>query len=58
MALAPLVVWLVWPANELIVMQLVLTIILFWRHRSNIKNLISGAEGKISDEQGPSGDKQ
>jgi len=26
----------------------VLTVLLFWRHRSNIRNLISGEEGKIS----------
>jgi len=53
MALAPLIVWLVWPAPQLLVMQLVLSLILFWRHRSNIRNLLSGAEGKISKEAGP-----
>jgi glycerol-3-phosphate acyltransferase PlsY len=53
MALAPLVVWYIWPAPELILMQMVMSLILFWRHRSNIRNLLSGAEGKISDEQGP-----
>ncbi len=57
MALAPFIVWLVWPASELIVMQIALTLILFWRHRSNIQNLITGAEGKISHEQGPAEDK-
>ena len=58
MAMAPVIVWLVWPASELIVMQVVLTIILFWRHRSNIQSLISGAEGKISKQQGPAEDKE
>ncbi len=53
MALAPLVVWLVWPAPELLVMQFALSLILFWRHRSNIQNLLSGAEGKIKKEAGP-----
>lgn len=53
MALAPLVVWFIWPAPELILMQGVMSAILFWRHRSNIRNLLSGAEGKIRDEQGP-----
>ncbi|MCG7946431.1 MAG: glycerol-3-phosphate 1-O-acyltransferase PlsY [Candidatus Thiodiazotropha taylori] len=48
MALAPIIVWLIWPAPELIVMQIVISAILFWRHRSNITNLISGAEDKIS----------
>ncbi|MEW8625987.1 MAG: glycerol-3-phosphate 1-O-acyltransferase PlsY [Candidatus Thiodiazotropha sp.] len=49
MALAPIFVWLIWPAPELIVMQIIISAILFWRHRSNITNLISGAEGKISE---------
>ncbi len=53
MALAPLIVWLVWPAPELVIMQIVLTLILFWRHRSNIQKLLSGAEEKIKDEMGP-----
>ncbi|MCW8904782.1 glycerol-3-phosphate 1-O-acyltransferase PlsY [Sedimenticola sp.] len=53
MALAPLVVWYVWPAPELIGMQILMSLILFWRHRSNIRNLLTGEEGKIKDEQGP-----
>jgi len=50
MALAPIIVWLVWPAPELIAMQVVMTLILIWRHRSNIQNLLSGEEGKIAKE--------
>lgn len=53
MALAPVVVWLVWPAPELLAMQIVLSLLLIWRHRSNIRNLISGSEGKIKNETGP-----
>jgi len=53
MALAPLIVWYFWPAQELVIMQLVMSLMLFWRHRSNIRDLLSGAEGKISKEQGP-----
>lgn len=53
MALAPLVVWYIWPAPELIWMQILMSLILFWRHRSNIHNLLVGSEGKIKDEQGP-----
>lgn len=53
MALAPLVVWYIWPAPELIGMQILMSLILFWRHRSNIRNLLVGTEGKIKDEQGP-----
>ncbi len=53
MALAPLIVWYFWPAPELIAAQTLITVMLFWRHRSNIRNLFSGSEGKISEEQGP-----
>jgi len=52
MLLAPLYVWLVWPASELIVMQVLITALLFWRHRSNIRNLLQGAEGRISKQTG------
>lgn len=53
MALAPIVVWAFWPERVLIGMQLVVTGILFWRHRSNIRNLVSGTEERIvaADEQ-------
>ena len=47
MALAPLIVWWFWPAPELIIMQIVMSAWLFWRHRSNIANILSGKEGKI-----------
>ncbi|MGD8910735.1 MAG: glycerol-3-phosphate 1-O-acyltransferase PlsY [Chromatiales bacterium] len=50
MALAPLIVWLIWPAPELLVMQILVSLILFWRHRSNIRNLLQGTEGKIAKE--------
>lgn len=53
MALAPFIVWIFWPAPELIAMQCVMSLILFWRHRSNIRNLLSGTEGRIKNEQGP-----
>ncbi len=53
MALAPLVVWWFQPAPEPIAMQLIISLILFWRHRSNIHNLVSGEEGRINQEQGP-----
>lgn len=47
MALAPVFVWLIWPVAELVVMQAVMTVLLTWRHRSNIRNLLNGAEGRI-----------
>ncbi len=53
MALAPIVVWLFWPEPELVGMQVIMSIILFWRHRSNIQNLLSGAEETIKDNSDP-----
>jgi glycerol-3-phosphate acyltransferase PlsY len=48
MSLAPLYIWLLWPAPELIVMQILITLLLIWRHRSNIEKLLKGDEGPIS----------
>lgn len=45
--LAPFYIWQLAPSNELITTTAVMTVILYWRHRSNIKNLLSGKEGKI-----------
>jgi len=53
MALAPVIVWYFWPAPELIAMQVIMSVILFWRHRSNIRKLLEGTEEKIEDESGP-----
>ncbi|MEW8014729.1 MAG: acyl-phosphate glycerol 3-phosphate acyltransferase [Candidatus Sedimenticola endophacoides] len=49
MALAPLIVWHFSASGELTLMQVLMSILLFWRHRSNIRNLFSGREGKIKD---------
>jgi len=46
-ALAPLFVWYWEPDAWFIGMSAVLSVILVWRHRSNIKNLLKGSEGKI-----------
>jgi len=51
MAAAPLVVWWFWPAPELIVMSVLMTLLLFWRHRSNIRNLIEGSEDTIGTDR-------
>lgn len=53
MAIAPIAVWYFWPAPELVAMQVIVTAILFWRHRSNIRNLVAGTEGRIKDESDP-----
>lgn len=53
MALAPVLVWLLWPLHAtsgtgvLVGMQIIVTLLLFWRHRSNIRNLLAGTEGRI-----------
>lgn len=49
MALAPAVVWIFWSEWELVVMQIVISVLLFWRHRTNIQQLITGTEGKIGN---------
>lgn len=49
MTAAPLIVWLVWPAPELVSMQTAMTLLLIWRHRSNIRKLLSGQEGRIGN---------
>ncbi|MCB1925358.1 MAG: glycerol-3-phosphate 1-O-acyltransferase PlsY [Gammaproteobacteria bacterium] len=48
MSLAPLYVWLLWPSPWLVVAQVFITLLLVWRHRSNIQKLLSGSEGRIS----------
>ena len=39
--------WL-WPEPPVIIAMAIMTVMLYWRHRSNISNLLSGKEGKIS----------
>ncbi len=49
MSLAPLYIWPIWPAWELVAMQTLITLLLIWRHRSNIAKLRKGTEGRISN---------
>lgn len=51
MALAPLVVWYFTREPSLITIQSIISTILFWRHRTNIRDLLSGKEGKLSDSE-------
>ena len=53
MALAPFVLWWLWPDPWLLGMQTLITLTLFWRHRSNIRNLLEGKEGRIHKQTGP-----
>lgn len=46
--LAPFYVLLIMGSNKpLIISAAIMTLILFWRHRTNIQNLLSGKEGRI-----------
>ncbi len=47
MGLAPVIIWLFWPAPELVIMQSGVSLLLFWRHRENIKRLLDGSEDRI-----------
>lgn len=48
--LTPLYCWLLTPRIDYIILFSVLSLLLIWRHRSNIRNLVSGAEEKIGDQ--------
>ncbi len=52
MALAPAFVWFFLPEPKLIGMQIVITGLLFLRHRSNIRNLLHGEEDRIGTHAG------
>lgn len=44
---APLYIWLITPITPYLYTVSVMSIILIWRHRSNIRNLINGQEPRI-----------
>jgi glycerol-3-phosphate acyltransferase PlsY len=46
-AAAPFYAWLFAESTPLLVMVCVISIMLLWRHRTNIQRLLGGAEGKI-----------
>jgi len=47
MLLAPFCFWLLRPEPAFIGASIVITLMLFWRHRTNIRDLLRGTEGKI-----------
>jgi glycerol-3-phosphate acyltransferase PlsY len=47
MLLAPVCFWLLHPEPAFIAVMIVITLMLFWRHRTNIRDLLAGTEGKI-----------
>lgn len=53
MALAPAIIWWFTGSRELTIMSIVMTALLIWRHRSNIRNLLEGTEGKMAGKKTP-----
>jgi glycerol-3-phosphate acyltransferase PlsY len=45
----PLYIWWLIPDRSLIIAIVFMVALLFWRHRSNIRNLIRGTEGHLGD---------
>ena len=46
----PLYIWWLIPDMSLMIAMLLMGALLFWRHRSNIKNLMEGTEGNIKSD--------
>jgi glycerol-3-phosphate acyltransferase PlsY len=46
-AAAPLYLWLVTSDQTLLGSMIAISVMLFWRHRSNIRDLLQGKEGRI-----------
>lgn len=46
----PLYIWWLIPNKSLMIAMLFMGTLLFWRHRSNIKGLLAGSEGKMGGE--------
>ena len=47
MLLAPLLFWYLQPEMSFVYATIVISVMLFWRHRTNIRDLLSGKEGRI-----------
>ncbi len=50
--LTPVYIWWLIPEPALLAAMLFMAALLFWRHRSNIQNLLRGTEGHIGDKRG------
>jgi len=46
----PLYIWWLIPDTSIMIAMLLMGALLFWRHRSNIKNLMAGTEGEIKSD--------
>mgnify|MGYP002818598423 CR=1 FL=1 len=47
MTFSPIALWLIRPSIELVIMQIIVSLMLIWRHKENISNLMMGKESKI-----------
>lgn len=45
--LAPLYVWWLAPLGVYVILSVIMSLWLLWRHRTNIRNLVAGTEGRI-----------
>ena len=45
--LSPLYMWWLRPEMEFVIAAGIISVMLLWRHRSNIRKLVKGTEGKI-----------
>ena len=48
---APAFIWYITGSEIITITSALMTILLYWRHRSNIKNLLAGKEGKIGSKK-------
>ena len=55
-ALSPLYFWILTAHGPLALGVLFMAILIFWRHQSNIRNLLSGKEDKIQSREGAEAD--
>ncbi len=53
-AFAPLCQWLVWGAGPAAAAAAVMSVLLTWRHRSNIRDLLAGTEGRLDQKMASS----
>ena len=47
-AAAPFYMWWLRPEPSVVAVSLMMSVLLYWRHRSNIRNLLAGTEGRIN----------
>lgn len=47
----PFIVWFITASEMLVATTTVMAVLLYWRHRSNIKNMLAGKENKISQKK-------